>query len=701
VFNIKKSKKEKSTLNIFLWRNLMPIIDSKTKKIKKDYTLKQLMKKAREMRAYSMIAITAAGSGHTGGTLSIMDITAALYLKYIKHDPANPTWEDRDRVFWSVGHKVPALYIALAEAGYFSLDDTVKLRKLWSGFEGHPNRLKLPGIELSAGSLGQGLGVAIGCALNAKLEQKDYRVYTILGDGELDEGSVWEAMMCASNYKLDNLTAIVDRNNLQIDGPTEEVMRLELLVEKWQSFGWHTIEIDGHDMEEILNALDEAEKVKGQPTVIIAHTLKGKGVSFTEGVVGYHGIPPKDGRSGKESLNRALEDIGDPQFTKEKVDYLLKIASDYQSKVDQKVEDSLPKFSRNYWWNSSSTMRVKMEPTRNGFGRAIEELGNDKKVVALGADITASIRMDKFYASHPERKNRFFEIGIAEANMSLVASGLAKEGKIPFIGSYGVFITGRNWDQLRTTICYNNYNVKMADAHAGISVGADGATHQALEDISNLYYLPNMHLTVPCDSIETEKSTKAVTYIKGPAVIRYAREATPIITTSDTSYQFSLANVIRYRGEKNNFISAFETKLSTDYSSEGEDLTLIACGPMVAEAMRAAYILKEEYNLETRILNIHTLKPIDKKAIIKAAEETGIIITCEEHQIGGFGNIIAGVITQGKSYDTPLLLDMVGVEDRFGESGAPWELTKVFGLTAEHIAKRAKELYAKKNSEIN
>jgi len=678
----------------------MSIIDSKTGKIKKYYTIEQLIEKTREMRAYNMIAITAAGSGHTGGTLSIMDIAAALYLKKIRHDPENPTWEERDRIFWSVGHKAPALYIALAEAGYFPLDDTVKLRKLWSGFEGHPNRLKLPGIELSSGSLGQGLGVAVGCALNAKLEQKDYRVYTILGDGELDEGSVWEAMMCASHYKLDNLTAIVDRNDLQIDGPTEEVMRLEPLVDKWQAFGWETLEIDGHNMSQILKALDEAEKVKNQPTVIIAHTLKGKGVSFAEGVVGYHGIAPKDGRSGKESLDQALKDIGDPQFNQEKVDHLLKIASNYQKEVDQKIEDSLPKFSRNYWWNSSPSMQVKMEPTRNGFGRALEELGKDKKVVALGADITASIRMDKFYVSHPERKKRFFEIGIAESNMTLVASGLAKEGKIPFIGSYGVFITGRNWDQLRTTVCYNNYNVKIADAHAGISVGADGATHQTLEDISNLYYLPNMHITVPADSIETEKATKAVTYIQGPAVIRYAREATPLVTTSDTPYQFGLANVIRYRTEKKNFMEAFQTKLSPDYVSEREDLTLIACGPMVAEAMRAAYILKEKYNLESRILNIHTIKPIDKKAIIKAAEDTNLIISIEEHQVGGFGNIIAGVIAQNKKYSTPLLMDMIGVEDRFGESGEPWELTKVFGLTAEHIAKRAKGLYERKNSKV-
>jgi len=674
----------------------MPIIDSKTDKVVRDYTVEELMEKAREMRAYNMVALCAASSGHTGGTLSIMDIVAALYLKKIRHDPKNPEWEDRDRVFWSTGHKAPALYVALGEAGYFPVEEVVKLRKLWSGFEGHPNRLRLPGVELSAGSLGQGLGVAVGCALNAKLEGKKYRVYCINGDGELDEGSIWEAIMCAAHYKLDNLTAIVDRNGLQIDGPTEEVMSLEPLAHKWKVFGWHTIEIDGHDMKQILNALDEAEKIKGKPTVIIARTVKGKGVSFAENVVGYHGIAPKDGRSGKESLDKALEDIGDPGFTREKVDRLLKIADDYQKKVDEKVESLMPKFSRNYWWNLSDKMKVQMDATRNGFGRAIEKLGDNKRVVALGADITDSIRMSRFYKNHPERKNRFFSVGIAEANMALVASGLAKEGKIAFIGSYGVFVTGRNWDQLRTTVCYNNFNVKIADAHGGISVGPDGATHQALEEITNTYYLPNMHVAVPCDAVEVEKTTRAIASIEGPCVVRYAREATPIVTTQDTPYLFGVANVIRYRGEREDFIQAFEVKLSSEYKGENEDLSIIACGPMVPEAMRAAYILKEEYGIETRVVNVHTVKPIDKEAIIKAAEETGIIITAEEHQVGGFGNIVAGVIAQGKEYSSPLLMDMVGVEDKFGESGSPWELMKVFGLTAEHIAKKAKKLYDRK-----
>jgi len=546
----------------------MPIIDSKTGKIKKEYAVAELIDKAKEMRAYNMIALTAAGSGHTGGTLSIMDIAAALYLKHIKHDPANPQWPERDRVFWSAGHKAPAIYVSLGIAGYYPIDEVVKLRKLWSGFEGHPNRFKVPGMELSSGSLGQGLGVAVGCALNAKLEKKDYKTYCILGDGELNEGSVWEAVMSASNYQLDNLIAIIDRNKLQIDGPTEEIMKLENLSEKWQSFGWHVLEVDGHDMHKILDTLKKASHIKEKPIVIIAHTTKGKSVSFAENVVGYHGICPKDGLIGAESLERALQDIDAPGFDKERVNALYQKACDYQEEVNQKVAQAMPKFSKEYWWNSNENMKVEMVPTRNGFGDAIAALGESKDTVAFGADISSSIRMDKFYENHPERKERFFQMGIAEQNMTLVAAGFAKEGKKAFIGSYGVFVTGRNWEQIRTTLCYNNFNVKIANAHGGLSVGPDGPTHQALEEISNMYYLPNMHIVVPADSKETEKSTKAVTEIPGPAVIRYAREATPLITKDDTPYHYGTANIIRFRGEKENFVDAFETKINPEYKSE-------------------------------------------------------------------------------------------------------------------------------------
>jgi len=243
-------------------------------------------------------------------------------------------------------------------------------------------------------------------------------------------------------------------------------------------------------------------------------------------------------------------------------------------------------------------MQVEMDATRNGFGAAVAKLGADNRVIAFGADITSSIRMDMFYKEAPERKPRFFSVGIAEQNMALVAAGLAKEGFIPFIGSYGVFATGRNWDQLRTTVAYNNYCVKIADAHGGISVGPDGATHQALEEISLIAILPGFHMTVPADSVETAKCTEVIAAHDGPGVVRYAREPTPVVTKEDTPFEFGAANVIRFRGEQPDFVDAFETTLARDYQSEHEDIAIIACGPMVPEAMRAAYILKQELDLD-------------------------------------------------------------------------------------------------------
>ena len=621
--------------------------------------------------------------------MSIIDIMAVLYFKKINHNPLNPEWEDRDRVFLSAGHKAPALYATLGLAGYFNPEDSVKLRRLKSGFEGHPNRLKLPGIEASSGSLGQGLGIAVGCALNAKLKDKDYRVYCIMGDGELQEGSVWEAAMSAAHYKLDNITAIVDRNYLQIDGKTSDVMEIEPLRDKWLAFGWEVMECDGHDIPEIIEVLEKADKVSGKPVVIIARTVKGKCVSFAENICGYHGMPPKDGITGKESLETALRDIGCVSFNRDKVKALADSVRDYQDKIDRELEAMVPKFSREYFWNRQGIMKVDMVPNRNGFGKGLEKAGEDPKVIVLGADISDSIKISSFYLNHPERKNRFFSMGIAEQNMTSVAAGFAKEGNIVFMGSYGVFVTGRNWDQLRTTVCYNDYNVKIVDAHGGISVGPDGATHQALEDISNLYYLPNMKLIVPSDSLEAEKATLAIKETPGPAAVRIAREATPIVTKSDTVFEFGKANIIRYRKEEDRFTDSFDISLAENYKNENEKITMIGCGPVVAEMMRAAYILKEEFDVETRIINMHTVKPLDKKAITNAARQTGIILTVEEHQAGGFGNIIAGVAASEKIKNEPLLIKMIGIDDRFGESGQPWELMKLFNLTAEFIAEKA------------
>lgn len=686
----------------------MPILDSKTGKIRKDYTVEELEKTANLMRAYNMIALAAAGSGHSGGTLSAMDITAALYLKVANHDPQNPFWEDRDRIIWSTGHKAPCLYLGLGMAGYFPVEDVVRLRKLYSPYQGHPHWLKLPGVEISSGSLGQGLSVGVGIALAAKMDNKDYRVYVMNGDGELQEGQIWEAIMEAGNFKLDNLVSIVDKNRLQIDGWVKDVQDIDPLKEKFEAFKWYVIEIDGHNMVEILAAFEQAKTIKGKPTALIAHTTKGKGVGFMENIAGWHGKSPSEKEcyealkclgmsdepiSETEIAEAALFDLG----LKGKIDVkrLFKIATDYQAKVTVQLMKKVPKFSRDYFWNRGEKMKVVMDPTRFGFGRALEERGDDPRVVCIGADISGSITISHFYEKHPERKNRWISVGIAEQSGTAVAAGLAKEGKLPVFGTYGVFAAGRNLDQLRTTVCYGNFNIFIAGAHGGVSVGPDGATHQALEDLFQICGLPNMHCEVPCDSLETKRATEYLLFeVKGPKYLRFAREATPIVTKPTTPYVFGKANVIRYRGEKDNFVDAFEIVLASEYKNEKEDLTIIACGPEVPEAMRAAYILKEDFGIETRVVNMHTLKPLDKETIIKAALDTGIIVTAEEHQIGGLGNWVSNVIATSKElFGKNVIMGMIGVKDRFGESGQPWELMWEFEVSGEHIAQMAKDLY--------
>lgn len=666
----------------------MPIIDSKTGKVIKDYSVTELKEKANLMRGYNLVSLCAAGSGHAGGTMSMMDITAALYLKVANLDPKNPKWDGRDRIIWSTGHKAPNLYIGLGMAGYFDVEDVVRLRKLYSPYQGHPHWPKLAGVEASTGSLGQGLSIGVGIAMAAKLDNKDYRVYILNGDGELQEGQIWEAVMEAGNFKLDNLVSVVDKNRLQIDGWVKDVQDIDPLKEKYEAFKWNVVECDGHNMASILEAFEKAKALKGKPTVIIANTIKGKGVSFMENIAGWHGRVPN-----LDEMKKGLQELN--LTDKLNVNALLKRASDYQKEVDVKLSKKIPKFSQDYFWNREPNMKVKMEPTRFGFGKALDEKGDDPRVVCIGADISGSIRISHFYEKHPERKNRWISVGIAEQSATSMAAGLAKEGKIPVFGTYGVFASGRNLDQLRTTVCYGNFNVLIAGAHGGVSVGPDGATHQTLEDLFQICGLPNMHVSVPCDVLETKRATEHLLFnINGPKYIRFAREATPIITNEKTPYVWGVANIYRFRSEKDNFIDAFDVYLATDYKSEKEDVTIIACGPEVPEAMRAAWMLKKDFNIETRVVNMHTLKPLDKKTIIQCAKDTSVVITAEEHQVGALGNQVAGAIMSSKElFGKNVMIGMVGVKDRFGESGAPWELMWEFEVSGEHIAQKAKEVY--------
>ncbi len=266
--------------------------------------IRELQKTANEMRKDIIDMIYTAQSGHPGGSLSAADIFAVLYFKEMNVDPKNPDWEDRDRLVLSKGHASPVLYAALAEKGFFPKDKLKTFRKINTKLQGHPNMNDTPGVDMTTGSLGQGLSAACGMALAGRLDKKGYRAYAVLGDGECEEGQIWEAAMSAAQYKLDNLTAILDHNGLQIDGRNDEVMNIEPIEDKWKAFGWYTIRIDGHDMQQIIDALDRAKETKERPTLIIANTVKGKGVSYMENQVGWHGTAPD-----KEQRDKAIEEL--------------------------------------------------------------------------------------------------------------------------------------------------------------------------------------------------------------------------------------------------------------------------------------------------------------------------------------------------------------------------------------------------------
>jgi len=312
---------------------------------------------------------------------------------------------------------------------------------------------------------------------------------------------------------------------------------------------------------------------------------------------------------------------------------------------------------------------IKQEPIRAGFGRGLLEAGRrDKNVVALCADLTESTKMNEFAASFPER---FIEVGIAEQNLVTVAAGLALAGKTPFVSSYAAFSPGRNWEQIRTTICLNQTNVKIAGSHAGVSVGPDGATHQMLEDIALMRVLPNMVVVVPADSVEAEKATLALAAHQGGAYLRLAREKSPIITTEKSPFELGRAPVLRH----------------------GRDLTIVACGALVYQALMAAELLAKQHRLEAEVINAVVIKPLDVATIAASAHRTGAVLTAEEHQMaGGLG----GAVAEALADHYPVPMARIGLADRFGESGRPDELLEYFGLTAPHVVTRALELVKRK-----
>ena len=514
--------------------------------------LEQLKGVANDLRIDIVRSIGEAGSGHPGGSLSSADIMTALYFGgVLKHDPANPTNPDRDRFILAKGHAAPALYATLAHAGYFPREELMKLRKLGAMLQGHPDSNLVPGVEVSTGSLGQGLSIACGLAAGLKLNDDTHAVFALLGDGECQEGQVWEAAMFAAHNKLDNLMAIVDRNGLQIDGCTSDVCDLGDLGAKFAAFGWDTAEVDGHDIAALIDLLNQVKADRsGKPHAIIAHTVKGKGVSFMEGEAGWHGKAPN-----AEQLAVALADLGfHGCFARARGESLSRLGEPPPSRHRAAVRVSRRGGSK--------------EGTRAAYGVTLAELADEgMPIVAVDADLSGSTTTQEVRRCQARIRGRLFNAGIAEQNMVDVAAGLSLAGNVAFTGSFAVFGTGRAYDQIRNTVCYSKLNVKIAPTHAGISVGPDGGSHQMLEDIALMRGLPNMRVLVPADYAAAHAALRIAAETPGPVYIRMGRASVPCVYADGMSASRSArAYVLR----------------------EGSDVSIVACGVEVEQAMNAA-----------------------------------------------------------------------------------------------------------------
>jgi transketolase len=579
---------------------------------------------------------------------------AALFFAEMRFDPRDPSLADSDRFVLSKGHAAPILYAAWAEAGAFDREELLNLRKRDSDLEGHPTP-RLPFVDVATGSLGQGICAAVGSALNARRIQSDYRTYVLLGDGESAEGSVWEAADVAVMDKLDNLCGITDVNALGQSRATMWRHDMEEFRRRWSAFGWHAIVVDGHDMSALLDAYAEARATKGRPTMILARTIKGKGVSFVEGKDGWHGRAFKKG----EELDRALAELQQQLETVPAgVDLIREIPKPtVRSRPAGKVEAP-----------AQPSYKLGDEvATREAYGTAIVKLGQvDSRVVALDADVKNSTFSEAFEKAFPDR---FYENFIAEQAMVGAAMGLAARGAIPFPSTFACFLS-RAADFIRMA-AISNVGIKLAGSHAGVSIGEDGPSQMALEDLAMCRAQPNMTVLYPCDAVSTEKLVALMAYHPGPAYLRTSRPKTKVIYPNDEAFRIGGLKVLR--------------------ESSQDVATVIGAGVTVFEAL-AAYEELKKAGTSIRVVDLYSVSPVDREALLSAARATGgCLITVEDHYAaGGIGDAVAEAVAEAG-----FVVHRLAVRE-IPRSGKPTELLERFGISARHIIDAVRTVTAQK-----
>jgi transketolase len=571
-----------------------------------DARLQALEDVATRLRIGSIRATTAAGSGHPTSSASAADLVAAIFFDAMRFDPEHPRAANGDRFVLSKGHAAPLLYAVWAELGGIEPGQLETLRRIDSDLEGHPTP-RLPFVDVATGSLGQGLSVGVGLAFGARMEGTPARAFVLLGDGEIAEGSVWEAAQMAGHERLDNLIAVVDVNRLGQSGPTMLGHDLRAYQRRFTAFGWKAVTIDGHDMAQIVDALRRASRRASAPLAIIARTVKGKGIEGVEDLDGWHGKPLPADAAGRAiaALEARLRHLPRPPVQPPR--------PVRKPRPDAGAPASPP---------ASPAMPVGASvATREAYGTALVRLGaRDPRVVVLDGDVKNSTFAERFLQAYP---GRFVEAFIAEQNMVGMAAGLAARGWIPFASSFACFLT-RAADQIRMA-GISRSNVKVCGSHAGVSIGEDGPSQMGLEDLALFRAIPGCAVLYPSDGVCAEACVELAASHPGMAYIRTTRPKTPVIYGPDEAFAIGGLKVLR--------------------ESPDDRLTIVAAGITLHEALAAHEELRGA-GIAVRVIDCYGVKPIDGEALLAAARATaGTILTVEDHYAeGGVGDAVAGAV---------------------------------------------------------
>jgi transketolase len=617
-------------------------------------SLEALREKARILRIHSMRMTTAAGSGHPTSCLSAAELMAGTFFYAMHFDPANPNALSGDRFVLSKGHAAPILYAALAESGVFPVSRLMTLRQISSELEGHPTPL-IPGVDAATGSLGQGLSVGAGLALGARFQDSPAQIYVLMGDGEMAEGQVWEAAGFAGHYGIDNLIAIADVNAL---GQSEHTMYrhdMDVYQRKFESEGWATQVIDGHDMAAVIAALDQARATRGRPFAILARTIKGQGISFLANKDHWHGkaLSP-------QQLEQALAELAE-------LGPIPPVQKDDGRSYARKSLPVPPDFPT----PPPPTYAVgQMVASREAYGTGLENLGSvNPKVYAVTGDVKNSTFSETLQEAQPDKLIQGY---IAEQNMVSLAVGMAAQGLVPFVDTFACF-QSRAFDQVRMA-GISRSTINLCGSHCGVSIGEDGPSQMALEDLAAFRAIPGAAVFYPSDAVCAERLTEAAARRPSICYIRTSRPKTPVLYTAAEKFPVPGLKVLR--------------------ASANDSVTVIGAGVTLFEALKA-YDQLAARKIAIRVIDLYCIKPVDSAALAENVRATGgRVVTVEDHYYeGGLGETVLTALAEAGVALTAVKRLAV---DRVPHSGKPEELLDKFGISAKHIVEAVDTVLQKK-----